>query len=42
VEPDVRDAVVDFIRDWAEKTCLAIEQLLEWMCCICGFPVFPG
>ena len=31
MEPDVRDAVVDFIRDWAEKTGLAIEQLLEWL-----------
>ena len=31
MEPDVRDAVVDFIRDWAEKTGLAIEQLLVWM-----------
>ena len=31
MEPDVRDAFVDFIRDWAEKTGLAIEQLLEWL-----------
>jgi hypothetical protein len=31
VDPDVRDAVVDFIRGWAEKTGLAIEQLLDWL-----------
>jgi putative transposase len=31
VEPDLRDAVVDFIRRWAEKTGLAIERLLEWL-----------
>jgi len=31
VEPDLRDAVVDFIRHWAEKTGLAIERLLEWL-----------
>ena len=31
MEPDVRDAVVDFIRDWAEKTGLAINQMLEWL-----------
>ncbi len=31
MEPDVRDAVVDFIRRWAEKTGLAIERLLEWL-----------
>ncbi len=31
MEPDIRDAVVDFIRDWAEKTGLAIDQLLEWL-----------
>jgi len=31
VEPDVRDAVVDFIRDWAEKSGMAIDQLLEWL-----------
>jgi putative transposase len=31
VEPDLRDAVVDFIRRWAEKTSLAIERLLEWL-----------
>jgi transposase InsO family protein len=31
VEPDIRDAVVDFIRDWTEKTGLAIDQLLEWL-----------
>jgi putative transposase len=29
VEPDVRDAVVDFIRHWADKTGLAIDQLLK-------------
>ena len=29
VEPDVRDAVVDFIRQWSEKTGLAIERLLQ-------------
>lgn len=27
----MRDAVVDFIRGWAEKTDLAIERLLEWL-----------
>jgi putative transposase len=31
VEPDIRDAVVDFIRDWSEKTGLAIDQLLAWL-----------
>jgi transposase InsO family protein len=31
VEPDVRDAVVDFIRGWADKTGLAIDQLLDWL-----------
>ena len=31
MEADVRDAVVDFIRDWAEKTGLAINQMLEWL-----------
>ena len=31
VEPDTRDAVVYLIRDWAEKTGLAIDQLLEWL-----------
>ena len=31
MEPDVRDAVVDFVRDWAEKAGLAIDQLLEWL-----------
>ena len=31
VEPDVRDAVVDFIRRWSEKTGLAIERLLGWL-----------
>jgi putative transposase len=31
VEPDVRDAVVDFIRRWSQRAGLAIEQLLEWL-----------
>ena len=31
MEPDIRDAVVDFIRRWTEKTGLAIEQLLAWL-----------
>jgi putative transposase len=31
VEPDLRDTVVAFIRRWAEKTGLAIEQLLKWL-----------
>jgi len=31
VEPDIRDAVVDFIRGWAEKTGLAIDRLLDWL-----------
>lgn len=31
MEPDLRDAVVDFIRHWAAKTGLAIERLLEWL-----------
>src|SRR5205085_8987694 len=31
VEPDVRDGVVDFTRHWAEKTGLAIEQMLGWL-----------
>ena len=31
MESDVRDAVVDFIRGWAEKTGLAIDQLLAWI-----------
>jgi putative transposase len=31
VEPDVRDAVVDFIRVWAAKTGLVVEQLLFWL-----------
>jgi transposase InsO family protein len=31
VEPDLRDAVVAFIRRWAGKTGLAIERLLKWL-----------
>ena len=31
VEPDVRDSVVEFVRSWAEKTSLAIDQLLQWL-----------
>ena len=31
MEPDIRDAVVDFIRAWAEKTGQAIDQLLAWL-----------
>ncbi|MEO8596487.1 MAG: hypothetical protein ABI759_24425 [Candidatus Solibacter sp.] len=31
MEPDIRDAVVDFIRDWSQKTGLAIDQLLAWL-----------
>lgn len=31
MEPDVRDAVVDFIQDWAVKTGLVVEQLLLWL-----------
>ena len=31
MEPDIRDAVVDFIRGWAEKTGLAIDRLLDWL-----------
>ena len=31
MEPDVRDAVVDFIQEWAAKTGLAAEQLLLWL-----------
>jgi hypothetical protein len=31
VEPDLRDAVVAFIRRWTGKTGLAIERLLNWL-----------
>jgi len=31
VEPDVRDAVVDFIQNWAAKAGLVVEQLLLWL-----------
>ena len=31
MEPDRRDAVVAFIRRWAEKTGLAMERLLQWL-----------
>lgn len=31
MEPDVRDPVVQFIRSWAEKTRLSIDQLLKWL-----------
>jgi putative transposase len=31
VEPDVRDAVVDFVRKWAEKTQTAIARLIAWL-----------
>ena len=31
MEPDVRDAVVDFIRRWSDKTGLAIDRLLHWL-----------
>ena len=31
MEPDIRDAVVDFVRDWSRKTRLPIERLLEWL-----------
>lgn len=31
MEPDVRDAIVDFIRKWVEKTGFTIERLLHWL-----------
>ena len=31
MEPDTRDAVIDFIQDWAAKTGLTVEQLLLWL-----------
>lgn len=31
VEPDVRDAIVVFIRTWLDKTGLSIELLLQWL-----------
>jgi hypothetical protein len=31
VEPDVRDAVVACIQDWATKAGLPVEQLLLWL-----------
>ena len=31
MEPDIRDAIVDFIRKWANKTGFAIERLLQWL-----------
>jgi transposase InsO family protein len=31
VEPDVRDAVVDFVRKWAEKTETAVSRLVAWL-----------
>jgi len=31
VEPDVRDAVVDFIRHWSSKTELSQRQLVAWL-----------
>ena len=31
MEPDVRDAVVDFIRHWSSKTELSQRQLVAWL-----------
>jgi len=30
VPPDVRDAVVDFVRDWAARAELPAKRLLGW------------
>ena len=31
MEPDVRDAIVDFICKWVEKTGFTIERMLHWL-----------
>lgn len=31
VEPDVRDAVIDFVRTWSEKTELSAGRLVGWL-----------
>jgi transposase InsO family protein len=31
VEPDVRDAVIDFVRTWSEKTGLSAGRLVGWL-----------
>jgi transposase InsO family protein len=31
VEPDVRDAVIDFVRAWSEKTELPASRLVGWL-----------
>lgn len=31
VEPDVRDAVIDFVRTWSEKTELPVGRLVGWL-----------
>jgi transposase InsO family protein len=31
VQPDLRDRVVDFVREWSEKTELATERLVNWI-----------
>ena len=31
MEPDVRDAVVDFVRKWSEKTQTAVARLVAWL-----------
>jgi transposase InsO family protein len=31
VEPDLRDSIVDFVRDWSDKTELASFQLVDWI-----------
>ncbi len=31
MEPDVRDAVVDFLRKWSERTGLPVDRLLHWL-----------
>jgi len=31
VEPDVRDAVVDFVRKWSEKAETAAFRLVGWL-----------
>ena len=31
VEPDVRDAAVDYVRKWSERTELAAKQLVQWL-----------
>ena len=31
VPPDTRDAIVDFVRTWSDKTEIAAARFIEWI-----------